>query len=493
MKAINPKANYHYRAAQREASSLAGMLSVVKFFSVGKRSGHLSKSDIEAIQDGLSRPVVYMGGRLSVITYENHHGTDLNYTRNPDLAYEKLVTQSYEVDRVNNIYSVRNPLAARDYYKYSTESGEHEQYSGSGQRNAKRGLEVLTNKASSCGDDWFFNHKENQQRPDLAYERLVSQRYEVNRLSFSELDNLPTDSGLPPHLYRTERPSQNKHEIIGVVNLVNIIHLVHSITGSNPVYAANDFSPVQAKKNNRISYSTSQLKSKTGIPVLGYSPISLSAIFMILPSSSRALAAPSRMWVIVSSAETMASSAVPPIWRRAISPCMAATINPAVDSSVSFTASIATKTSCGTLAVTDCDLLFLGPVAIIVASDKWCKTVYTKSNYIKPLTCKPPLTINTYTLSTGGAQVSHKIAKPSSARTLTGPLTKPLSEVTVMAKHENTQTHSKFTWRFLTLSVNGQSITHITAATEREAREQSPAGCVMVFAGRLPAQEVRHA
>ncbi|MCE0825552.1 host cell division inhibitor Icd-like protein [Buttiauxella sp. A2-C2_NF] len=33
---------------------------------------------------------------------------------------------------------------------------------------------------------------------------------------------------------------------------------------------------------------------------------------------------------------------------------------------------------------------------------------------------------------------------------------------------------------------------HITATTEREAREQSPAGCVMVFAGRLPVLEVPH-
>lgn len=50
-----------------------------------------------------------------------------------------------------------------------------------------------------------------------------------------------------------------------------------------------------------------------------------------------------------------------------------------------------------------------------------------------------------------------------------------------------------FLWRFLALSSIGCNVVHILANTEREAREQSPDGCVMVFAGRLPVQEVRHA
>jgi len=61
------------------------------------------------------------------------------------------------------------------------------------------------------------------------------------------------------------------------------------------------------------------------------------------------------------------------------------------------------------------------------------------------------------------------------------------------AMKDHTQTHPKFTWRFLALSANTRNVISITAATEREARDQSPIGCVMVFAGRLPAQEVRHA
>lgn len=68
-----------------------------------------------------------------------------------------------------------------------------------------------------------------------------------------------------------------------------------------------------------------------------------------------------------------------------------------------------------------------------------------------------------------------------------------------MADLQFTQTHPEFTqdtkffsWRFLALSALDRSVIHITAATESEAREQSPSGCVMVFAGRLPAQEVSH-
>lgn len=60
-----------------------------------------------------------------------------------------------------------------------------------------------------------------------------------------------------------------------------------------------------------------------------------------------------------------------------------------------------------------------------------------------------------------------------------------------MAELQHTQTRPKYQYRFLALSAIGRNVIHITATTEREAREQSPAGCVMVFAGRLPV-EVRH-
>ena len=85
-----------------------------------------------------------------------------------------------------------------------------------------------------------------------------------------------------------------------------------------------------------------------------------------------------------------------------------------------------------------------------------------------------------------------KIATPRTVRAAPRRLTNPLIEVTVMAGSQHTQTHPKFTWRFLALSANTRNVIHITTTTEREARDQSPDGYVMVFAGRLPAQEVSY-
>lgn len=83
-------------------------------------------------------------------------------------------------------------------------------------------------------------------------------------------------------------------------------------------------------------------------------------------------------------------------------------------------------------------------------------------------------------------------AKPGSGGTLTGPLTTTVSESNEAAMKDHTthpQGRNNYIWRFLALSAIGRNVIHITAATEREAREQSPAGCVMVFAGRLPVED----
>ena len=61
-----------------------------------------------------------------------------------------------------------------------------------------------------------------------------------------------------------------------------------------------------------------------------------------------------------------------------------------------------------------------------------------------------------------------------------------------MADIQFTQTRPEFQYRFLALGTSSQRVVHIIAATEHQAREHSPDGFVMVFAGRLPVQEVRH-
>lgn len=58
----------------------------------------------------------------------------------------------------------------------------------------------------------------------------------------------------------------------------------------------------------------------------------------------------------------------------------------------------------------------------------------------------------------------------------------------------NGQSHNlnKYIWRFIALSTAQPRVITIEATSEQEARQQSPAGCVMVFAARIR-QGVCHA
>ncbi|EPO2360032.1 host cell division inhibitor Icd-like protein [Escherichia coli] len=63
-------------------------------------------------------------------------------------------------------------------------------------------------------------------------------------------------------------------------------------------------------------------------------------------------------------------------------------------------------------------------------------------------------------------------------------------------REENTlfiqKCENNFIWRFIALSTAQPRVIHIEATSEQEARQQSPDGCVMVFAARIR-QEVHHA
>lgn len=265
------------------------------------------------------------------------------------------------------------------------------------------------------------------------------------------------------------------------------------------------------------------------------------------PISSAALTPIFSTCASASSEETRGFSPLPSAWRRAISPRMAVTMNPALLSPSSFTDSMPSITSCGIRAVSDCDFAFFEPVAICNPLNESVRQYTHKKSYIKALTCKPPINKVTYTLLMQGAETT----KPGSALTLTGLLTKPLIGVTIMAGTQHTQTHPKFIytflavhrdciadgkntvhvaadtlvdacemlndmgyisatwkgreentlfiqkcennfiWRFIALSTAQPRVIHIEATSEQEARQQSPDGCVMVFAARIR-QEVRH-
>lgn len=83
-----------------------------------------------------------------------------------------------------------------------------------------------------------------------------------------------------------------------------------------------------------------------------------------------------------------------------------------------------------------------------------------------------------------------KIAKPGSGGTLTGPLTKPLSEVTIMADIQSTQTRPEFTWRFFALAradLDGEiHRLSVDATTEQEARRILAPHFILSLAARLP-------
>lgn len=184
-------------------------------------------------------------------------------------------------------------------------------------------------------------------------------------------------------------------------------------------------------------------------------------------------------------------------WRRLISPRMAALINCPVLSPSSFTFSMPSIISWAIRAVTDCDFAFFGPVAMSNSLCCWCKTIYTKKNYFEGLTCKTLIFyIVSYTLLMQGTETT----KPRTVGAVTGLLTTNDNESIEVAMLNHT-THpqgrdshnlNKYIWRFIALSTAQPRVITIEATSEQEARQQSPAGCVMVFAARIR-QEVHHA
>ncbi len=277
------------------------------------------------------------------------------------------------------------------------------------------------------GSEAFLYHEENHniavlhRNPDLAYERVVPQSHEVNQLSLSKSDCLPTIRGLVNYkifvvqrLCGTQRPAQNNPEIIGAV---------HSITESNPA----------------------QL-SGSDLAFLRCSDLSLR------PQASRTHA-------------------------EKLAPALSAF-------SRSTLASISSISSCGNRIFFCADLAFTALVAIYPPAYSE-GTPYQKNS----LTCTPTENIVGVHLEVEDTQDT---AKPGSVTSTNRASDHNVTEAYIMACIQHTQTRPKYQYRFLALSAIGRNVIHITATTEREAREQSPAGCVMVFAGRLPV-EVRYA
>ncbi|HAW7645678.1 TPA: host cell division inhibitor Icd-like protein [Escherichia coli] len=182
-------------------------------------------------------------------------------------------------------------------------------------------------------------------------------------------------------------------------------------------------------------------------------------------------------------------------WRRLISPRMAVTINCAVLSPVSLTCSIASTTSCGARACNFCDLLLIWSLSISGFLCDYWNPVYTKKTKTK---CLKWIPLGDYT----GIQLSNYHSMQTRLEriaVLSQPLTTNDNESieVAMLNHithpQGRDSHNlnKYIWRFIALSTAQPRVITIEATSEQEARQQSPAGCVMVFAARIR-QGVHH-
>ncbi|MBC0026182.1 host cell division inhibitor Icd-like protein [Escherichia coli] len=184
-------------------------------------------------------------------------------------------------------------------------------------------------------------------------------------------------------------------------------------------------------------------------------------------------------------------------WRRLISPSSAETINCPVLSPSSFKFSTASAIAWGTRASSFLDFPLTAFVAI---SDflviRWL-TVYTQENGKTLLTWLTPVTS---IVADTFIEVIDEKTKPAGATNTNGLLTtndRKRIEVAMLNHTTHPQgrdSHNlnKYIWRFIALSTAQPRVITIEATSEQEARQQSPAGCVMVFAARIR-QGVCHA
>lgn len=207
------------------------------------------------------------------------------------------------------------------------------------------------------------------------------------------------------------------------------------------------------------------------------------------PISSAALTPIFSTCASASSEETRGFSPLPSAWRRAISPRTAVITKAAIVSPSVFEFSISSITSWGKRIFFICDLLLMFPVAIRMSGYFEVCTHYTKMCVNKTLDTVAHL--NLICMHTNNCGVY--TATPRSGGTHAGRLTTNDSKIIEVAMRNHTtppqgrDSHNlnKYIWRFIALSTAQPRVITIEATSEQEARQQSPAGCVMVFAARI--------
>ncbi|HDP9547738.1 TPA: host cell division inhibitor Icd-like protein [Escherichia coli] len=177
-------------------------------------------------------------------------------------------------------------------------------------------------------------------------------------------------------------------------------------------------------------------------------------------------------------------------WRRLISPSNAAVTNCPVLSPSSLTLSIASTIWSGTRASILFDFAFTDFVAISDFRLVWCPTMIAikKVNAMLDVSHTIKIICVRHLIF-----ISNETTKPRTVGAVTGLLTTNDSESIEVAMLNHT-THpqgrdshnlNKYIWRFIALSTAQPRVITIEATSEQEARQQSPDGCVMVFAARI--------
>lgn len=177
-------------------------------------------------------------------------------------------------------------------------------------------------------------------------------------------------------------------------------------------------------------------------------------------------------------------------WRRLISPSNAAVTNCPVLSPSSLTLSIASTIWSGTRASILFDFAFTDFVAISDFRLVWCPTMITikKVNAMLYVSHTIKIICVRHLIF-----ISNETTKPRTVGAVTGRLTTNDSNSIEVAMLNHT-THpqgrdshnlNKYIWRFIALSTAQPRVIHIEATSEQKARQQSPAGCVMVFTARI--------
>ncbi|EKG5297689.1 host cell division inhibitor Icd-like protein [Escherichia coli] len=170
-----------------------------------------------------------------------------------------------------------------------------------------------------------------------------------------------------------------------------------------------------------------------------------------------------------------------------------------VNFSCSTLASIPSISSCGNRIFFFADLLFVLPLDIDAPhlNGLYGRTQYSKKNEMLSIDmCAHMILICAHSLSF----VTQIKQRPAVLATHAGRLTTNDSKSIEVAMRNHTihpqgrDSHNlnKYIWRFIALSTAQPRVITIEATSEQEARQQSPAGCVMVFAARIR-QGVSHA